>query len=168
MLEKFRKKRTEKPVKRKDQTGKWKETLVNHLVDIILENSMYRTKQLLTNMKNDKNIIYYNQVVNKMKERCKTRGEDFPFNISQTQEEFKRCINICHEAVMKIKTKSGIQRFQKKKYYEIRFGKLMPFVLSSMYSWQLHQAIKTSIEQIETTESTDESTHSSSTNNTNS
>ena len=159
----------EKPVKRKDQTGKWKETLVNHLVDIILENNMYRTKQLLTNMKNDKNIIYYNQVVNKMKERCKTRGEDFPFNISQTQEEFKRCINICHEAVMKIKTKSGIQRFQKKKYYEIWFGKLMPFVLSSMYSWQPHQAIKTSnTEQIETTESRDESPQRSSTNNTNS
>ena len=108
--------------------------MVNHLVDIILENNMYRTKQLLTNMKNDKNRIYYDQVVNKMKERCKTRGEDFAFNISQTQEEFKRCINICHEAAMKIKTKSGIQRFQKKKYYGIWFGKLMPFVLSSMYS----------------------------------
>ena len=128
---------------------------------------MYRTKQLLTNMKNDKNRIYYDQVVNEMKERCKTRGEDFPFNISQTQEEFKRCISICHQAAMKIKTKSGIQRFQKKKHYGIWFGKLMPFVLSSMYSWQLHQAIETSnIEQIETTESTDESPQSSSTNNT--
>ena len=128
---------------------------------------MYRTKQLLTNMKNDKNRIYYDQVVNKMKERCKTRGEDFAFNISQTQEEFKRCINICHEVAMKMKTKSGIQRFQKKEYYGIWFGKLIPFVLSSMYSWQLHQAIETSnIEQIETTESTDESPQSSSTNNT--
>ena len=68
---------------------------------------------------------------------------------------------------MKIKTKSGIQRFQEEKNYRIWFGKLMPFV-SSMHSCQPQQAIEPiNIEQIETTESTDESLQGSFTNNTN-
>ena len=134
----------------------------NDLVDIILEHDTYKTKLLLTNVKNAKNGIYFDQGVNKMKERCKTREEDFPFDISQTRENFKRYINIYREAAMKIKKKSGIQRFQEEKSYGIWFGKLMPFV-SSMHSCQPQQAIELSnIEQIETTESTDESPQSSS------
>ena len=130
---------------------------MNDLVDIILENVTYRTKLLLTNVKNAKNGVYYDQVVNKMKARCKTREEDFPFDIGQTRGKFKRCISICPESTMKIKKKSGIQRFQEEKCYGIWFGKLMPFV-SSMDSCQTQQAIEPSnIEQIETTESTDES-----------
>ena len=140
---------------------------MNDLVDIILENDTYRTKLLLTNVKNAKNGIYYDQVVNKMKERYKTREEDFPFDISQTREKFKRSINICRETAMKIKKMSGIQRFQVEKSYGIWFGKLMPFV-SSIHSCQPQQAIEASnIEQIETTESTDESPQGSSTDDTN-
>ena len=117
-------------------------------------------------MKNAKNGIYYDQLVNEMKERYKKREEDFPFDISQTREKFKRCINICHEAATKKKTKSGIQRFQEEKNYGIWFGKLMPFV-SSMHSCQPHQAIEPSnTEQIETTKSTDESPKGSSTDDT--
>ena len=102
-----------------------------------------------------------------MKERCQTREEDFPFDISQTREKFRRCINICREAAMKIKKKSGIQRFQEEKSYGIWFGKLMPFV-SSMHSCQPQQAIEASnIEQIDATESTDESPQGSSTDDTN-
>ena len=68
---------------------------------------------------------------------------------------------------MKIKTKSGIQRFKEEKNYRIWFGKLMPFV-SSMHSCQPQQAIEPiNIEQIETTESTDESPQGSFTDNTN-
>ena len=102
-----------------------------------------------------------------MKERCKTREEDFPFYISQTREKFKTCFNICREVTMKIKTKSGIQRFQEEKNYGICFGKLMPFV-SSMHSCQIQQAIEPSnIEQLGTTEPTDESPQGSSTDDTN-
>ena len=80
------------------------------LVDIIFENDMYRIKLLLTNVKNAKNGIYYDQVVNDMKKRGKTKEEDFPFDIIQTREKFQSFINICREAEMKIKTKPGIQR----------------------------------------------------------
>ena len=137
LLEKFSKKEAKKSVKKKGRKGTWKETLVNDLVDIILENDTYRTKLLLTNAKNG---IYYDQVVNEMKEKYKTKEEDFSLDISQTWKEFKRCINICREAAMKIKTKPGIQRFQKEKNYGFWFGNLMPFV-SSMHGCQPQQAI---------------------------
>ena len=106
---------------------KWKETLVNDLVHTC------RTKLLLTNVKNTKNGIYYDQVINTMKERRNTREEGFPFDISQTREKVKSFININCKAAMKMKTKSGIQRFQEEQNYKICFGKLIPFV-SSMHS----------------------------------
>ena len=140
---------------------------MNDLVDIILENDTYRTKLLLTNVKNAKIGIYYDQAIIEMKERCKTREEDFPFDISQTREKFKRCINICREAAMEIKTKSGIPRSLEEKHYGIWFGKLMSFV-SWMLSCQSEQAIEPSnIDQIETSESTDESHQGSSIDDTN-
>ena len=103
LLEKLGKKGAKKSVKRKGRKYTWKETLGNDLVDIILENDTYREKLLFTNLKNTKHGIYYDQVVNEMKQRCDTREEDLSFNISQTWEKFKRCINICREAAMKIK-----------------------------------------------------------------
>ena len=106
-------------------------------------------------MKNAKNRIYCDQVVKEINETCKTREEDFPFDISQTREKFQRYINIFREAAMKIKTKSCIQSFQEEKNYGVWFGKLMPFV-SLMHSCQPQQAIEPSnIEYLETTESTD-------------
>ena len=140
LLEKFRKKGAKKLVNRKCRKCTWKETLVNDSVDKILGNDTYRTKLLLTNVKNVKNGIYYDQVVNKMKERCKTREENFPFNVSKTREKLKMCINICREAAMKIKTNSGIQKFQEEKNCRIWFGKLMPLA-SSMHSCQSQEAI---------------------------
>ena len=141
--------------------------MVNDLVDIILENDTYGTKLPLTNMKNAKNRIYCDQVVKEINETCKTREEDFPFDISQTREKFQRYINIFREAAMKIKTKSCIQSFQEEKNYGVWFGKLMPFV-SLMHSCQPQQAIEPSnIEQFETTESTNESPQGNSTDDTN-
>ena len=58
LLEKFSKKGAKKSVKRKGRKGTRKETLVNDLVDIILENDTYRAKLLLTHVKNAKNGIY--------------------------------------------------------------------------------------------------------------
>ena len=132
---KLARKGQKKSVKRKGRKYIWKETLVTDLVDIILENDTYGTKLLLTNMKNAKNRIYCDQVVKEINETCRTREEDFPFNISQTREKFQRYINIFREAAMKIKTKSCIQSFQEEKNYGVWFGKLMPFV-PLMYSCQ--------------------------------
>ena len=99
----------------KGRTGQWTEHLANDLVDIILNNDKYKEKLLLTNVKNIKNSQYYNKVIEELKERCSERGEKLPFNVEQTRQKFKPCINICRDAVMKVKTSSGIKHFQQDK-----------------------------------------------------
>ena len=47
----------------------WPEIAVTDLVDIILENEKYKTKLLLTNTKNVKNRVYYDQVITELKKR---------------------------------------------------------------------------------------------------
>ena len=99
----------------KGRTGQWTEHLANDLVDIILNNDKYKEKLLLTNVKNIKNSQYHNKVIEELKERCSERGEKLPFNVEQTRQKFKPCINICRDAVMKVKTSSGIKHFQQDK-----------------------------------------------------
>ena len=80
LLEKFSKKGATKSVKRKCRKCTWKETLVNDSVDIILENDTYRTKLLLTNVKNTKNGICYDQVARSLVVsdlRLETKGSQF-------------------------------------------------------------------------------------------
>ena len=43
------------------------------------------------------------------------RDEVFEYDVKQTREKFKRCIGICKDTAMKIKTASGITRFQEDK-----------------------------------------------------
>lgn len=95
---------------------------------------------MLTNVKNVKNGQYYDKVIGELKERCNERGEEFPFNVAQTRQKFKRCINICRDAVMKVKTSSGIKRFQEDKELGSWFGKLLP-IISSMDNCQPQQSI---------------------------
>ena len=50
----------------------------------------------------------------------------FEYDVKQTREKFKRCIGICKDTAMKIKTASGITRFQEDKEYGTWFNKLQP------------------------------------------
>ena len=43
--------------------------LMEHLVDIILENDTFKEKLFLTNVKNSKNSQYYQQVMDELKDR---------------------------------------------------------------------------------------------------
>ena len=106
-----------------------------------MDNDKYKEKLLLTNVKNIENSQYYRKVIEELKERCSERGEQFPFNVEQTRQKFKRCINICRDAVMKIKISSGIKHFQQDKEIESWFGKLLA-ILSSMDICQPQQAIE--------------------------
>ena len=90
-----------------------------------------KEKLLLTNAKSVKNGQYYDKVIEELKERCSERGEELPFSVAQTRQKFKRRINICRDAVMKVKTSSGIKRFQEDKKLGSWFGKLLP-IISSM------------------------------------
>ena len=77
---------------------------MDDLVDIILENEKYKEKLLLTNVKKVKNTQYYTKVVEEMKDRCKERDEEYIFNVPQTRQKFKRCVNVYRNAVMTVKT----------------------------------------------------------------
>ena len=119
----------------------WTEHLTDDLVDIILDNDKYKEKLLLTNVKNVKNGQYYDKVIEEVMERCSKRGEEFPLNDAQTQQKFKRCINICRYAVMKVNTSSDFKRFQEDKELVSCFGKFLP-IISSINNCQPQQAIE--------------------------
>ena len=72
----------------------WSEIAVTNLVDIILENEKYKTKLLLTNTKNVKNRLYYDQVITELKKIFEERDEEFTCNVPQTRSKFKRCVSI--------------------------------------------------------------------------
>ena len=74
---------------RKGRKCQWKESFVDDLVDIIVENEKYRQKLLLTNVKNAKNGQYMESVVKEIQERCTERGEEFPYDVNQTQQKFR-------------------------------------------------------------------------------
>ena len=82
--------------------------LMEHLVDIILENDTFKEKLFLTNVKNSKNSQYYQQVMDELKDSCKQRDRIFTYDPNQTRQKIKRCVSICREAALKIKTASGI------------------------------------------------------------
>ena len=121
-----------------NRKGQWPDDTVNDLVDIIVDNDEFKEKLLLTNVKNGH---YYEKVVEELAKRCKERNEDFPFDIKQTRDKFKRCVATCRNAVMKVKTSSGIKRFQEDKELGDWFGKLLP-VISSMDNCQPSQSIE--------------------------
>ena len=95
----------------------------------------------MTNVKNVKNSQYYVQVIQELKERCNERNEDFCFDVTQTRQKFKRCVTLCRNAVMKVKTASGIKRFQEDKELGNWFGKLLPLI-SSMENCQPQHSIE--------------------------
>ena len=70
---------------RKGRKCQWKESFLDDLVDIIVENEKYRQKLLLTNVKNAKNGQYIESVVKEIQERCTERGKEFPYDVNQTQ-----------------------------------------------------------------------------------
>ena len=57
---------------RKVRKYQWKESFVDDLVDIIVENEKYRQKLLLTNVKNAKNGQYMESVVKDSRKTCRT------------------------------------------------------------------------------------------------
>ena len=71
-----------------------------------------------------KNSDYYKLALNELMERSQQRNVSFDYDIKQTRDKFKRCVGICREAALKIKTASGIQRFQEEKEYGTWFSKL--------------------------------------------
>ena len=96
---------------KKGRKYQWKESFVDDLVDIKVENEKYRQMLLLTNVKNAKNGQYMESVVKEIQERCAELGQEFPHDVNQTRQKFRRCVQACRLAALKTKTSSGIKRF---------------------------------------------------------
>ena len=60
-----------------------------------MENEKHRQKLLLTNVKNAKNGQYMENVVKEIQERCTERGEESPYDVNQTRQKFRRCVQAC-------------------------------------------------------------------------
>ena len=103
-----------------------------------MDNDKYKEKLLLTNVKNVKNGQYYDKVTEELKERSSEREEEFPLNVAQTRQTFKRCINICRDIVIKVKTSCGVKRFQDYKELGSWFGELLPIISLMNYCQPQH------------------------------
>ena len=128
---------------RKGRKCQWKESFVVGLVDIIVGNEKQWQKLLLTKKKYAENGQYIESVVKEIQERCTERGEEFPYDVNQTRQKFRGCVQACQAVALKTKTISGTKRFQESKGYGQWFDKLMQYI-STIDSCQHGQAIEPS------------------------
>ena len=68
----------------------WQEETINDLIDIIVDDETLKKKLLLTNVKNIKNGIYFEKVIDELKTRCKSRGTEYTYNVAQNRTKFKK------------------------------------------------------------------------------
>ena len=61
----------------------------------------------------------------------KERRGDIAFNVTQTRTKIKRCVKICRDTLMKVKTASGIERFQDDKNLGTWFKDLLPVIMEA-------------------------------------
>ncbi|XP_028417144.1 uncharacterized protein LOC114541418, partial [Dendronephthya gigantea] len=106
----------------------WSTDAVDDLVDIITSDDYNKQKLIFTNTKNQNNGIIYEKVLTELKKRANARGEEITFTVQQLRTKFKRCVSDCKQAAMKIKTATGIQRFQDEKGFGKWFDLLFPLV----------------------------------------
>ena len=130
--------------KRKGRKCTWPEKTVDDLIDIILNNEVNKKKLILTNVKSVKNAKYYDMVITELKERYQSRGVSFDFTVNQTPQKLRRCVGMCRNAALKIKTASGIKRFQEDKDFGMWFPHLLA-VVQLMDNCQPEQAIEPGI-----------------------
>ena len=139
----FTKKAKAKSKRKSGCRPKWNNDDVDDMVDIIVNSDYYKRKLILTNTKNQRNGDIYGQILLEIQERVAKRNSKFMFSISQMRTKLKKCISKCKNAAMKMKTATGIKRFQDSQGH----GKLFPTlfaVVKTRESCQPEQAIEPS------------------------
>jgi len=106
----------------------WRETVITDMVDIICSSEHLRKNLIFRNTSRSRNTAFYTDVVKPLKERLASRGENFPFDVSQTRNKFKKCVAECKKAALTIRTATGIKRFQEEKNLGDWFSQLYSFV----------------------------------------
>ena len=117
--------------RRKKKPGRktnWSAVVVNDLIDIVVNNDASKRKLIFVKTKNPKNGEIYKAILQELKQRASTRGENVNFTADQLRTKFKRCISLCKKAALTIKTSTGIKRFQDEKELGQWFDQLYPIV----------------------------------------
>ena len=67
-------------------------------------------------------------MLKELKSRAGGKGNSVPFTVAQVRTKFKKCISECKKAALKIKTATGVKRFQDDKNYGVWFDRLFELV----------------------------------------
>ena len=101
--------------------GSWKESNIDDMIDIIVNNEKYKKKLGFTNLKKRKNSEVYGSILEKLSTRYSRRDPSttFRFNVTHMRTKFKWCVSTCKKLYMAIRTATRIKRVQD----EMGFGK---------------------------------------------
>lgn len=132
--------------KSKGRKGNWKESHIDDMIDIIVNNEKYKKRLIFTNVKKQKNTEVYDSILNEIKERYAGRNPEstFPFNVQQMRTKFKWCVSTCKKLSMTIRTATGIKRIQDEKCFGKWFDLLYPLI-KSRDSCQPEQALEPAV-----------------------
>lgn len=98
--------------KKSGRRSKWPEKALDDLTDIVVSNSNFKTKLIFTNSKNQRNGSIYEKVLEELKARASSRGEEITFTANQLRSKLKKCVGFCKQAALTQRTATGIKRFQ--------------------------------------------------------
>ncbi|CAB4010861.1 Hypothetical predicted protein [Paramuricea clavata] len=95
----------------KKKTGrrtKWTEEMLNDFIDIIVSSEYYKKKLIFMNTKTQRNGEMYEAILKQLEKRCVKRGEKVPFTAQQLTSKFKKCVGMCKQAALTIKSATEI------------------------------------------------------------
>ena len=124
--------------KKPGRKAKWSNTLLDDLVDIIVNSEYYKKRLIFMNLKNQKNADIYEKILKELKARGSKRGEHVPFTAVQLRTKFKKSVSECKKVALTVKTATGIKRLQEEKGYGAWFNQLYALVKTrdSCQPWQ--------------------------------
>lgn len=117
VIQHFREKGKRKYNKKPGRKPRWCPKSLDDLINIVVNSTEYKTKLIFTNTKNQKNGPVYAKILEEVKARASARGDDLAFTVNQLRTKFKKCVSCCKQAVLTLKTATGIKQFQEDSGY---------------------------------------------------
>lgn len=117
-----------KKKKNSGRKSKWTQEMLNDFIDIVTSSEYYKKKLIFMNTKTQRNGEIYDNILKELKQRCAERNEQVPFTVAQMRSKFKKCVGICKQAALTIKSATGIKRFQEDKGFGQWFNQLYSIV----------------------------------------
>ena len=69
--------------KKAGRKAQWSNSTLDDFIDIIVNNTNYQRKLIITNTKNQQNSALYDEVLKELKTRCTIRKETIDFSVTQ-------------------------------------------------------------------------------------